>query len=91
MVLPIYLAEISETIINKKPIKNRLLLSLLYLNDLYSKIINDATKTIKGIKKGFIIRLNSSSSKDYLMNFLTQKISFTDEKNFYYNLNLKNI
>ena len=63
LLLPMYLADISDITIIKKPIKNNRFWNLLCLNEsLFDRIRKQAIKTILGIKKGFMSLLNNSSS-----------------------------
>ena len=74
LLLPIYLADISDITIIKKPIKNKKFWNLLYLNEsLFDRIRKQAINTILGIKKGFISLLNNSSSISFSALFSHKK------------------
>ena len=65
LLLPIYLADISDITIIKKPIKNKKFWNLLYLNEsLFDRIRKQAINTILGIKKGLISLLNNRDFSD---------------------------
>ena len=74
LLLPMYLADISDITIMKKPIKNNRFWNLLYLNEsLFDRIRKQAIKTILGIKKGFMSLLNNSSSISFSALFSHKK------------------
>ena len=74
LLLPIYLADISDITIIKKPIKNKKFWNLLYLNEsLFDRIRKQAINTILGIKKGLISLLNNSSSISFSALFSHKK------------------
>ena len=74
LLLPIYLADISDITIIKKPIKNKKFWNLLYLNEsLFDRIRKQAINTILGIKKGFTSLLNNSSSISFSALFSHKK------------------
>ena len=74
LLLPMYLAEISDITIIKKPIKNKKFWNLLYLNEsLFDRIRKQAINTILGIKKGLISLLNNSSSISFSALFSHKK------------------
>ena len=74
LLLPMYLADISDITIIKKPIKNNRFWNLLYLNEsLFDRIRKQAIKTILGIKKGFMSLLNNSSSISFSALFSHKK------------------
>ena len=74
LLLPMYLADISDITIIKKPIKNNRFWNLLCLNEsLFDRIRKQAIKTILGIKKGFMSLLNNSSSISFSALFSHKK------------------
>ena len=74
LLLPIYLADISDITIIKKPIKNKKFWNLLYLNEsLFDRIRKQAINTILGIKKGLMSLLNNSSSISFSALFSHKK------------------
>ena len=74
LILPMYLADISDITIIKKPIKNNRFWNLLCLNEsLFDRIRKQAIKTILGIKKGFMSLLNNSSSISFSALFSHKK------------------
>ena len=74
LLLPIYLADISDITIIKKPIKNKKFWNLLYRNEsLFDRIRKQAINTILGIKKGLMSLLNNSSSISFSALFSHKK------------------